>query len=810
MQELDNYLAALTRPLCFASQHNFTNLRAIKNLGDHIRSITSTALRDQLDPIVAEGMRKLNNLFKGYDGHSLEEQAASVTAALEVVRDIERRIERLKAPPREAEERPGQKGRTTLSTPIQFVKGVGPALAGRFAKKGIETIEDALSFYPRTYEDRRNLQRIADLSEGGPHTFIGTVLSASPVGYRGGRKKIFEVELGDESGTVTAKWFAFHQASFARRFTPGQVFIVSGEVKLFGFNLEIHHPDIEPIKEQEIEDVHFQRIIPIYSECEGIYPKTLRKIMKTVVDQHAHLPPDGVPPEIEKKYKLLSLDEALRRVHFPGQQEDLEPYFEKSSPAHKRLIFDELFLLEVGLALRRKDMLVEKGVSLNISSSSLQERTDKLPFSLTRAQKRVIEEIRKDIARPCPMNRLLQGDVGSGKTVVAMLAALIAVENGYQAAVMAPTEILAQQHYRTACELTGALGFSTALLTGRMGKKQKAALYSELKAGHIQVLFGTHALIQEGVEFQRLGVTVIDEQHRFGVVQRATLREKGESPHLLVMTATPIPRTLAMTVYGDLDISVLDEMPHGRIPIRTKIFTDSDRERFYEALRKLLEKGDQAFVVYPLVEESQKMDLLDATRMAEKLQKDIFPEITVGLIHGRMPGKEKDEVMEKFRAGEIRLLVATTVIEVGIDVPAASVMVIEHAERFGLSQLHQLRGRVGRGKKQSYCFLVNGVSGSGVARRRLKVMEETVDGFRIAEEDLAIRGPGEFLGTRQSGFPDFLLADIIRDVKILQAAREEAFALVEKDPDLSRAEHRPTMKEVLRRWKGRLKLARIG
>ena len=480
------------------------------------------------------------------------------------------------------------------------------------------------------------------------------------------------------------------------------------------------------------------------------------------------------------------------------------------STAHKRLIFDELFYFELAMALKHKGHILEEGIAFQTRGELSGRFLSILPFGLTEAQKRVIGEIHGDMARPSPMHRLLQGDVGSGKTVVSMAAMLTACENGYQAAIMAPTEILAEQHYRNIARWVESLGLRAALLLGSMRSAEKKEVARQIENGEIQFVVGTHALIQEGVEFRKLGLVVVDEQHRFGVVQRAALRAKGSKPDVLVMTATPIPRTLAMTVYGDLDISVLDEMPPGKKPVKTKVFFEKERPRVYEIVRKEIVKGNQVFIVYPLVTESEALDLKDATRMAEHLQKDVFPELRIGLVHGRMKGPEKDEIMKSFNDGRLDILVSTTVIEVGIDIPQASLMVIEHAERFGLAQLHQLRGRVGRSDIPSYCVLMTGHKGSENARKRLRIMEQTTDGFRIAEADLEIRGPGEFMGTRQSGFPDFRVADILRDGRLLNDARTEAFQLVEKDPRLERPEHAALREVLLWKWEGRLDLARTG
>jgi len=507
---------------------------------------------------------------------------------------------------------------------------------------------------------------------------------------------------------------------------------------------------------------------------------------------------------------LTDMSLALQRIHFPESDDDFGLLISGNSPYHRRIIFDEFFFLELGLALKKRGLVLEKGISFRGDGAHLKKLEGLIPFSLTKAQERVIDEIKADMAKPHPMNRLIQGDVGSGKTIVAFAATLLAVENNYQVAIMAPTELLAEQHYFTLHQLAKKLELSVAFLSSSMKKSSREEIYKQILSGKINLIIGTHAVIQESVEFRNLGLGIIDEQHRFGVIQRAALKRKGANPDILVMTATPIPRTLAMTVYGDLDISIIDEMPPGRMPVKTKVFHEKNREKVYEIIAHEVNKGLQAYVVYPLIEESEKMDLMDATRMYEHLQRQVFPQFRLALIHGRMKSEEKEKVMRKFKNGDVQILVATTVIEVGIDVAQANLMVIEHAERFGLSQLHQLRGRVGRGSRQSVCILLAQYKKSDEARKRLKIMEETTDGFRIAEEDLTIRGPGEFFGVRQSGLPDFRVANIIRDARILNEARQDAFEVVRRDPSLENPDNF-FLKEILKqRWRGRLELAGVG
>jgi len=701
--------------------------------------------------------------------------------------------------------------RNRLLTPIQYVKGVGPKLAKLFEKKEIRTVEDGLYFLPRCYEDRRNLKKISELKAGRKETGFGEILLSGMAFYQNKRKRVFEAVVGDGSGAITLKWFRGNERYLRDRFKKGRRLIFSGEVTWFRDHREIHHPDVEMVDgDMEKDSLNFKRIVPIYSETEGLHQRTLRRLMKNILDGYADELSSPIPQEIIERQDLIDFPEAFRRVHFPPDGESMEALNLHRSDGHRRIIFDEFFFLELGLALKKKGTALETGISFQNDGVLVQRLLDLLSFQLTRAQERVWAEIKEDLKRPHPMNRLIQGDVGSGKTVVALLACLYVIECGYQAAIMAPTEVLTEQHYLNLHRWVEPLGINVALLTSSIKGSEREDLYGRIRRGDIQLIIGTHAIIQEAVEFCRLGLAIIDEQHKFGVVQRGLLKKKGENPDVLVMTATPIPRTLAMTIYGDLDVSVIDEMPPGRMAVETKVFPESARERIYRIVDEEARKGRQAFIVYPLVEESEKLDLRDATRMAEHLQNDIFPEFRVSLLHGRMKSDEKEAIMMEFKDGKIQILVATTVIEVGIDIPNASVMIVEHAERFGLSQLHQLRGRIGRGRYPSKCILLAQYRSSEEARVRLRAMERTNDGFQIAEEDLTLRGPGEFFGIRQSGFPDFRVAHLVRDTPILIEARKEAFRLIQEDPELIRPSH-STLKDVLRRrWRGRLELASIG
>ncbi len=820
MAEREHIVQAIRKPLQFASKNGFANLPQVKDLERLISGLGHKALSLELDPSQKQLFRELLEVFSGFERASMEEKKERIARSMRIMMELERKVEAEGG--RESEElrsksenvrseakvHGGKAG--ALSQPIQFVKGVGPRIAKKLDKKGIRTIEDALYFLPRRYEDRRVIKKISEIQVGKVETVVGEVLLAGTVLYKGTRKRVFEAIVGDGTGNLTLKWFHGSEEYLRGRFKKGRRVVVSGEVRLFKYQREIHHPDVEVADHAEDDPLHFKRIVPIYSEPEGLYQKTIRTIMKGVVDNYADGLTSPIPRDIIRRRKLMDFGEAIRQVHFPPEDAPLEQFNLHRSDAHRRIVFDEFFFLQLGLALRRSAVKGEQGIPFQILHGYTGRLLQSLDFRLTPAQARVLSEIEEDMRQPHPMNRLLQGDVGSGKTVVALMAALIAVENGYQAAFMVPTEILAEQHSLNIRRIIAPLGVQAVLLTSSIKGSEREEILRAITSGEEHIIIGTHALIQEHVHFHRLGLVVIDEQHKFGVIQRATLRRKGTNPDVLVMTATPIPRTLALTLYGDLAISVIDEFPPGRVPVETRLYYERSRPKVYELVKEEIRRGRQVFLVYPLVEESEKVDLLDATRMADHLRRDVFPEFRVGLIHGRMKGEEKEEVMEKFRDGQIDILVATTVIEVGIDIPNASLILVEHAERFGLPQLHQLRGRIGRGRHSSTCLLLAQYRRSEEARRRLKVMEETTDGFRIAEEDLTIRGPGDFLGTRQSGLPDFRVANILRDGKILNEARQEAFSLVERDPDLSQPRHGPLAITLRERWRGRLELARVG
>jgi len=686
-------------------------------------------------------------------------------------------------------------------TALGDLPGVGPQRAKTLAKLGLGTIEDALvQHLPLRHEDRSRIIPLGRVSVGEARTCAGTIAGISPP-PRGRPRMPLVVMIRDVSGFLNCAWF--NQPYLARVFKRGQRLIVHGRVQPYGRGpLQMLVKDYEVAEDGPDEMLHTGRLVPVYPLTEGLTQRPLRRLMKRLVDGWADQLDDPLPERVRAGRALLPLPQAIRGAHFPETQEE-------QAAAHRRLVFDDFFLLEVGLAIRRHREGRRRGLAMNPPGALVRRLRASLPYTLTAAQERVWSEIRTDMAEPYPMSRLLQGDVGSGKTVVAALAILTAIEAGYQAALMAPTEILAEQHMITLSQLLGPLGVRVVLLTGAVKGKARQEAVAAVEGGQAACAIGTHALVQGSVGFKRLGLAVIDEQHRFGVAHRAALRGKGESPDVLVMTATPIPRTLALTLYGDLDVSVLDELPPGRRPVVTVARGESKRRGIYDFLRKQIGEGRQVYVVCPLVEESEASDLRAATEMAERLQREVFPDRRVGLIHGRLGIQDKERVMREFKDGAVHVLVSTTVIEVGIDVPNASVMLVEHAERFGLSQLHQLRGRVGRGSWKSYCILLAG-SSSEDAQRRIAAMTGTSDGFRIAEVDLELRGPGDFFGTRQSGLPEFRVADLLRDGAMLEEARREAFALVHADPQLAASEHRGLRGALLARWRGKLDLAGIG
>jgi ATP-dependent DNA helicase RecG len=674
-----------------------------------------------------------------------------------------------------------------LDTPVQYLKGIGPKRAALLAKVGVETIGQLLFFVPRRYLDRSQMMAIRDLRPGDEATVLGRVVTAGARRLKS-YKQVVSCMVRDESGMIEALWF--NRPDLADRFHSNQEILLSGEVTRYR-GMQFVNPMFE-LADDEEEFSFANTIIPVYPLTEGLSLWTIRRAVAAAMEKCLATVPESLTPGIIEHYQFPGIREALQAIHFPKD-------IESALRARERLVYDELLYFQLLLALRHREYVSSrKGAKLAETGVLTGPFMEKLHFRLTGAQERVLGEIRQDMASERCMNRLLQGDVGSGKTVVALYAMLVACENSAQAAMMAPTEILAEQHYHGWHERLASIGVRTALLTGSTKAAERREVIAGLETGEIRMVFGTHALIEEGVKFDRLALVVVDEQHRFGVRQRAALLNKGLNPDFLVMTATPIPRTLAMTLYGDLDSSVLDEKPPGR-----------RRDSVYKATAKHLDAGEQAFVVCPLIEESEKLDLASAVKTFEQTRVAL-PKYRIGLVHGRMKSDERSELMERFRKKELDLLVATSVIEVGVDVPDATVMIIEHPERFGLAQLHQLRGRIGRGDRQSFCILLASRTGLGDASERLEFFVGTNDGFELAEKDMELRGPGELLGTRQHGLPDLRIADIGRDRKILRQARKDAFRLVALDPELKQPQNMCIRQTLLTRYDGRSELMRVG
>ena len=709
-----------------------------------------------------------------------------------------------------------------LSTPVQYVKGIGPRLAQVLDAKGLHTVDDLLHYLPFRYEDRLNPRGINELRAGEMATVIAEVRNSGL--FRTRRMPIFQMTAGQGRAKLKCIWF---NATYLRdRFKPGQMVALYGKVEQdhYGGELQLTQPQFEILGDPEDSSaegaeakagasLEVGRIVPIY-ESAGQGRLTSRWFRRIIHAALSNLPSevaDPIPAAVRSHLSLISPREALRRVHWPEAGESLQDLQASRTPAHIRLIFEELFFIELGLELKRRELKAQTGIAFRLDESVRSAIKKILPFHPTGAQKRALKEIADDMAQPVPMRRLLQGDVGSGKTLVAFEAAIIAIENGYQVALMAPTEILAQQHFFSARRILEAAGYRVVLLTGSMEEERKRETRRHIAQGNAQLVIGTHALIEQKVEFAKLGLVVVDEQHRFGVLQRFKLMKKTTEPDVLVMTATPIPRTLALTLYGDLDVSVLDEMPPGRMPIVTRRVSDERSAEVWDFLGKQAAAGHQAYVVYPVIEENEETELKAALKMYKELSKKVFPTLRVGLLHGRLDSDLKDQVMRLFQKGELDILVATTVIEVGVDVPNATVMVIEHAERFGLAQLHQLRGRIGRGSAKSYCVLMTGGKVSEDGERRLDALVRTTDGFQIAELDLELRGPGEFFGTRQAGLPSFQVANLIRDRQLLEAAKLEAAAVIAgPNSEISQVEIERALRHMRTRWQGTYGLLEVG
>jgi ATP-dependent DNA helicase RecG len=739
------------------------------------------------------------------------------------------------------------------TTPVQFVKGIGPRIGEILVAKGIATVDDLLHYLPFRYEDRVNPRGIAELRAGEMATVIAEVRTSGL--FRTRRMPIFQMTAGQGRARLKCIWF--NGAYLKDKFQPGQMLALYGRVELNRGELQLIQPQFEILAEADgdaeqkaAESLEIGRIVPIYESAgQGkLTARWFRRIIHSTLENLAPELPEAIPATVRKRLNLVPSREALWKVHWPDAGESLNDLQSSRTPAHIRLIFEELFFIELGLELKRHEQKAQTGIAFDLSDRVREAIKKILPFHPTGAQKRTLKEIAADMEKPYPMRRLLQGDVGSGKTLVAFEAAIIAIENGYQVALMAPTEILAQQHYFSARQIVEPSGYRIVLLTGSLEDDRKREIRRHIAQGNAQLVIGTHALIEQKVEFEKLGLVIVDEQHRFGVLQRFKLMKKsgdqqdrGETgispaqtaishvgtdipvrsgertsatiaePDVLVMTATPIPRTLALTLYGDLDISVLDEMPPGRTPIVTRRVGDERADEVWQFVRKQVTIGHQAYVVYPVIEESEETELKAAMKMYGELSEKIFPDLNVAVLHGRMDADLKEQVMRLFQQGKIQVLVSTTVIEVGVDVPNAAVMVIEHAERFGLSQLHQLRGRIGRGAAKSYCILMTGGKVSEEADRRLDAMVRTTDGFQIAELDLEIRGPGEFFGTRQAGMPSFQVANLIRDRDLLELAKKEAAAvLAGPNSEISQTEIDRALWHMRTRWQKTYGLVEVG
>lgn len=697
-----------------------------------------------------------------------------------------------------------------LDSKIQFLKGVGPKLGELFERHGLATIQDLLYFFPRAYEDRRAVRQISNLKPDEIVSLKAQIVNIRSYNLGRTHKKIYEVLLRDSSGQILCKYFRVPYKGYFDRFKPFDTVRVVGKVQDYRGRLEFHHPDLKDLDTEE-DEIQKDTLNPVYVEIEGLSSQKISKLIHTAWEQiKDEAWSEPLPKSILEKNNLLTKKESLYHLHFPEPAES-ESLLKVQSPAQRRIIFEEFFWLELYLAAKKMGFQNEKSSALKPQLTRSKDLIQSLPFTLTSAQQRTLKEIQHDLSLEHPMHRLVQGDVGSGKTMVAFLAAVWAIDSQSQACLMAPTEILAEQHFKNAQKFLAPLGLECALLTGKTKASERKIILEKLIDNKIHFLIGTHALIEDWVQFQHLGLVIVDEQHRFGVEQRGELKNKGANgltPHFLVMTATPIPRTLAMTVYGDLDVSIINELPPGRSPIQTRVTYESKRNQALEFMIEQVKKGRQAYIIYPLVEESEKIDLKNAVSEFEFLKQQ-FQNIKFGLLHGRMKADEKEQVMSSFRNKEFDVLVSTTVIEVGVDVPNANIIIIEHAERFGLSQLHQLRGRVGRGEHKSFCILIMGYAVSEEGRQRLEFMETTTDGFKLAEFDLEIRGPGEFLGTRQSGLSGFQIANIVRDAEILHQARETAFEVLNTDPQLKKAEHE-NLRAQLTQKHGATFLASIG
>lgn len=788
VQELSELLQRLHRALAAEADRGFGNIRGNRQ---YFSEFLSAALSEPPTGIAgADEQRRWQDLGKKFERYGELEAGARAHLVAETRRFLHRLRRSLEPPPvpksngRNSRSQPPPKPEV-LEQPVSTLKGIGPKLAAQLEKLGLTTIGAVLRYFPRDYLDYTNRTTIKTCEVGQTVTIVAQVRRASCfTSPRNHKLAVFSLTLGDGTGQMQLSQF-FAGSRFTnrgwqegqlKRFPRGATVAASGLVRRGKAGLTLHEPQLEVLDEEESTD-HLRRIVPVYPLVEGVGAGVVRRAV-TAALPFADALVDPLPASIRTSAGLMETAEAIRAVHYPES-------LEQKTAARRRLVFDEFFFLQLGLLQRRwQQKKRSEGIAFRTQGELIEQFYGLLPFALTGAQKRVVQEVLTDLASPEPMNRLVQGDVDSGKTVIAVIAMLAAIQSGYQTALMAPTEVLAEQHYQKLVQWFAQLHLPVELITGSVRATRRREVLRQLATGELRVVVGTHALIQDGVQFANLGLAVIDEQHRFGVNQRARLQNKGRNPDVLTMTATPIPRTLALTLHGDLDVSQVDELPPGRKPIRTTVVTPAERSAVIELIRRQVLEGRQVYVVLPLIEESEKSDLRSAFEEHERLKEKVFPEFRVGLLHGRLKSEQKEEVITAFRAHTLDILVSTTVVEVGVDVPNASLMLIEHAERFGLAQLHQLRGRVGRGASQSFCLLMS-ASKSEAALQRLKVLEQSTDGFFIAEMDLRLRGPGEVIGTRQSGLPDMVLSSLIEDQETLERSRHEAQALIERDPELT-------------------------
>jgi len=791
----------------------YVDSAVIGGLDRFLRNWAGQAVESITSPRLLNRFNKLRLVNSNYASLTKEQRKEWINSVLDFLTEVEHGarekgevnlVPAISQPPSGAR-RQRTVASQSIDSPITIIRGISSSLATKFNKLGVKTVRDLLYFFPHRHLDYSQRKPVSQLTEGKEETIVANVWQAQEI--RLGGRRSTEAIVGDETGNVRVVWF--NNPYLAKSIATNTRLVISGRVSLFKGRHVFESPEWERLEDKEL--IHAGRLVPLYPLTQGLRPRQVRKLMKEVVDQWGWQVEDFLPSGLRERCNLLELPKAISQAHYP-EDDALK------DRARVRLAFDELFLLQLGvLSKKRAWQEGQPGSPISTKTPLLEAFLQSLPFELTPAQHRVLKELLANLEKPQPMSRLLQGEVGSGKTVVATAALLVTAANGYQGVFMAPTEILAEQHFSTICQLLSRAGhlegqedylhsysgflsrpLTVALLIGDITQTKKRELQRRILDGDIDIIIGTHALIQKEVEFHRLGLAVVDEQHRFGVTQRSALRQKGFNPHMLVMTATPIPRTLALTLYGDLDLSVIDQLPPGRQVVKTKWLKPGQRASAYAFINRQVAEGRQAFIICPLIEESEIIQARAAIAEYERLSQDVFPELRLGLLHGRMSAAEKDKVMRRFRSGELHILVATPVVEVGIDVPNATVMMVESADRFGLSQLHQFRGRVGRGQEQSYCMLL-AQNPSEVARERLDIIEKTQDGFELAEEDLKLRGPGEFFGTRQSGLPDLRMAKL-SDIALLELARSEAEKLFKKDKRLEKAEHRPLSKELARVW----------